>query len=102
MDDTLRFGTGIAANQLWFKKSGNDLDVTLVGSNDGVVVKDWYASGFQRIEQFKSADGMTLLNGQVDALVSAMAAFAPPAAGQTTLPANYQTALNPVIAANWK
>jgi hypothetical protein len=31
-----------------------------------------------------------------------MAAFATPAAGQTTLPAAYQTALNPLIAANWK
>jgi hypothetical protein len=31
-----------------------------------------------------------------------MAAFAPPAAGQTSLPPNYQTALNPVIAANWR
>jgi hypothetical protein len=31
-----------------------------------------------------------------------MAAFAPPAAGQTTLPDDYRTALQPVIAANWK
>jgi hypothetical protein len=31
-----------------------------------------------------------------------MAAFAPPAAGQTTLPTDYQTALNPIIAASWK
>ncbi|MDB5814535.1 MAG: hypothetical protein JWN23_1652, partial [Rhodocyclales bacterium] len=53
------------------------------------------------VEQFKSGDGMTLLDSQVANLVSAMAAFAPPSAGQTTLPASYQTALNPVIAANW-
>jgi len=31
-----------------------------------------------------------------------MAAFAPPAAGQTTLPASYQDDLLPVIAANWQ
>ena len=43
-----------------------------------------------------------LLNSQVDALVSAMSAFAPPPAGQTTLPSNYQKVLEPVIAANWK
>jgi hypothetical protein len=43
-----------------------------------------------------------LLNSQVDALVSAMAAFSPPSAGQTSLPANYQSALNTVLAANWK
>ena len=40
--------------------------------------------------------------GDVDLLVNAMARFAPPAAGQTTLPTTYQTALNTVIAANWK
>jgi len=34
--------------------------------------------------------------------VNAMAAFAPPPPGQETLPANYSTALNPVIAANWQ
>lgn len=35
-------------------------------------------------------------------LVQAMAAFAPPSAGQTTLPPAYQTALAPVLAANWQ
>jgi hypothetical protein len=43
-----------------------------------------------------------LLNTQVDALVSAMASFAPPAAGQTTLSADHQAVLNTVIAANWQ
>jgi hypothetical protein len=31
-----------------------------------------------------------------------MAAFAPPALGITTLPLDYQAALNPLIAANWQ
>lgn len=42
-----------------------------------------------------------LLDSQVQGLVDAMAAFAPPAPGQTTLPANYQASLQPLIAANW-
>jgi hypothetical protein len=42
-----------------------------------------------------------LLNSQVNALVSAMASFSPLLAGQTTLPADYQAVLNPVIAAAW-
>jgi len=33
--------------------------------------------------------------------VNAMAAFAAPSAGQTTLPQSYQDQLNPVLAANW-
>jgi hypothetical protein len=42
-----------------------------------------------------------LLSSQVDALVSAMAAFSPPPPGQTTLTPEQQSALSPVIAANW-
>ena len=43
-----------------------------------------------------------LLDSQVDNLVQAIAAFLPPAAGQTTLPPDYHSALNAAIAANWK
>jgi hypothetical protein len=46
-------------------------------------------------------DGKVLLDTQVESLVSAMASFSPPAAGQTTLPQNYQDSLGSVIAANW-
>lgn len=35
-------------------------------------------------------------------LVSAMAAFSAPPAGQTTLSPEYEAALAPVIAANWQ
>src|SRR6218665_2457904 len=44
--------------------------------------------------------GNALLNSPFDALVSAMAALAPPRMGQTTLLPAYQAALQPVIAAN--
>jgi hypothetical protein len=54
------------------------------------------------VEQFKTSNGKTLLDSQVNNLVNAMAAFAPPAAGQTTLPDNYAASLSPVIAANWQ
>ena len=46
--------------------------------------------------------GIMMLDSQVQNLVNAMAAFAPPAAGQSTLPAAYATALTPVLAANWQ
>jgi hypothetical protein len=102
LDDTLQFGAGISASQLWFRKVGNDLDITRIDSKEGVLIKDWYSSAFHHVEQFKSADGKTLLDGQVDALVSAMAAFDPPSGIQTSRPLDYQTTLNPVIAANWR
>jgi hypothetical protein len=54
------------------------------------------------VEQFKTADNKVLLDSRVENLVQAMAAFAPPAAGQTSLPQNIQDALAPVLAANWQ
>jgi len=54
-----------------------------------------------QVESVKLSDGKTLAASKVQGLVDAMAAFTPPATGQTTLPANYQTALNNVIASSW-
>jgi hypothetical protein len=67
------------------------------------VIKDWYLGTAYHVEQFKTTDGaLTLLDSQVENLVNAMASFAPPAAGETSLPPAYQTSLSMVIAANWQ
>ena len=100
--DILNVGSDVADNQLWFRRAGSDLEVSIIGSTDKSTIRNWYSGSANHVEQFMTADGKMLLDSQVDALVSAMASFAPPPAGQITLPADYQAALNPVIAANWK
>lgn len=106
--DVLQFGAGISADQLWFRKNGWDLEVSVIGTADKVTISQWsfWSAGSwekaQHIEQFRTADGKVLLENQVDQLVNAMAAFAPPTAGQTSLPSNYHAALDSVIAANWQ
>ncbi|MBH1977406.1 MAG: putative Ig domain-containing protein [Comamonadaceae bacterium] len=100
--DMLQFAAGVSTDQLWFRRVGSNLEVSIIGSGDTCTISQWYASDARHIEQFKTADGKMLLDSQVNNLVQAMAAFAPPAAGQTMLAADYQTALNPVIAANWQ
>ncbi len=106
--DVLQFGAGISADQLWFRKNGWDLEVSVIGTADKVTVSKWSFWGAgnwekaQHIEQFRTADGKVLLENQVDQLVNAMAAFAPPAAGQLSLPQNYKDALSTVIASNWQ
>ncbi len=100
--DVAQFLAGIATDQIWFRHMGNDLEVSIIGTSDKATVSNWYLGGQYHVEQFKTADGKTLLDSQVETLVSAMASFAPPAAGETTLPPAYQTALTPVIAANWQ
>ena len=94
---------GIAREQVWFRNDGNfGLEVSLIGTGDKATIQNWYGGSQYHVEQFKTADGKTLLDSQVQNLVDAMAAFAPPAAGETTLPSNYAATLNPVIAANWQ
>ncbi|MDA8447535.1 calcium-binding protein, partial [Paracidovorax valerianellae] len=100
--DIAKFGSDISSRQLWFRKSGNHLEVSVIGTNDKFTVSDWYSGTKNQVERFDAGDGKSLTNSQVQNLVQAMASFSPPAAGQTTLPANYQSGLESVLAANWK
>lgn len=100
--DTLQFLDGIASDQIWLRQVANDLEVSIIGTADSVILSNWYLGDQYHIEQFRTNDGKALLDSQVQVLVDAMAAFSPPAAGETTLSAGYQTALQPVIAANWQ
>lgn len=95
--ETVKFTSGVNYDQLWFTHQANDLVVSTIGTSDSVTFKNWYTGS--RMMAITTSDGKTL--GNVDNLVTAMAAFAPPAAGQTTLSGSYQSALAPVLAANW-
>ncbi|SUX28739.1 calcium-binding protein [Chromobacterium vaccinii] len=100
--DALEFDPGVNADQLWFRRQNNSLEVSVIGGGDKVVVDNWFGNAANQLETIRSGDGKALAASQVQALVTAMAAFNPPAAGQMTLPADYQAALQPVIASSWK
>nr|NJM04780.1 calcium-binding protein [Desulfobacula sp.] len=100
-NDVAEFNSGIAADQLWFQHVGTNLEVSIIGTTDKFKIQNWYSGSQYHVEQFKTADGQVLLDTQVETLVQAMAAFAPPVAGQTSLPQNYQDSLVPVLSANW-
>jgi Ca2+-binding RTX toxin-like protein len=101
--DVVKFMPSVATDQIWFRQVNNDLEASIVGTDDKFIISNWYLGAQYRVEEFKTTDGSkTLLASQVQNLVNAMASFSPPAAGQTTLPSNYSTALAPVIAANWQ
>ncbi|WP_084513777.1 calcium-binding protein [Azovibrio restrictus] len=99
--DTLVFGAGISTEQLWFRKVGSNLEVSIIGTEDKMTVSNWYSNNAYRVEQFKTHDGDVLTDGDVQTLVDAMAAFTVPVTGQTVLPDAYQQALAPVIAGCW-
>jgi Ca2+-binding RTX toxin-like protein len=97
--DVVQFDS-TSANQLWFRREANDLEVSIIGTGDSLRVVDRYLDAASQIEEFK-AGGVSLLNTQVNLLVQAMAGFSPPTAGQTTLPSSYRSGLDSMIVANW-
>lgn len=98
--DLLKFSADIGSRQLWFRKLGNNLEVSVMGSTDKVIVQDWYRGSAYRVEKFSAGDGKSLTATKVDALVNAMAAFTPPATA-TSLPANAPAALTKLVASSW-
>jgi Ca2+-binding RTX toxin-like protein len=101
-NDRVRFGEDIARDQLWFVRDGDDLRVSIVGTDDEVVLNSWYLGEPFQVDKFVTSTGDVLLDSQVDALVSAMASFSPPSVGQLTLTDEQHAALDGVIAANWQ
>ncbi|GBG14819.1 uncharacterized protein NMK_2420 [Novimethylophilus kurashikiensis] len=100
--DIVQYSADVASNQLWFQHVGSDLVVSIIGTTDKVNIQNWYSSTANHVQEFIAGDGKTLSDSQVDQLVNAMAGFAPPPQGQTTLPQSYQDQLAPTLAASWQ
>jgi Ca2+-binding RTX toxin-like protein len=100
----LDFGRGISASGLWFQRSGDDLQIDVVGTSQNATVAGWYgANPSAALAEIKTDDGLKL-DGQLAQLVSAMATYSsanpgfdPTTATQMPNDANLQVA----VAAAW-
>jgi Ca2+-binding RTX toxin-like protein len=97
--DTLQVGDDIAPDQMWFRQSGNDLLIDVIGTGAQMTIKNWYLGSDYQVEEIKTASNDTLDHTAVQNLVSAMSSLTLP--GTTTLSPEYHTELDSVIAANW-
>jgi Ca2+-binding RTX toxin-like protein len=103
--DVARFLTGVAYDQLWFSRpsGSNNLEITIIGTSDKLVIKDWYLGAQYRTEEIRVVDGNRYVNAaDVQTLVTAMATLTPPAAGQTTLSTAQRSALNAAFTSAWR
>jgi Ca2+-binding RTX toxin-like protein len=89
-------------DQLWFERSGDDLVMSVIGTDDQIRFQNWYLSTKNQIEEIQSSDGMALTNSSLDQLVSAMATLSAPASGELTLPTDLQEELAPVLSTAWQ
>ncbi|MEH8236111.1 S8 family serine peptidase [Gallibacterium anatis] len=100
-NDTLRF-TEINHDQLWFSRDENDLVIGVIGTQDNIIVNDFYNPQLDHRVENIVAGNKQLSYAQVDNLVNAMSNFAVPSAGQINLPQDYKEQLTSVLAANWR
>jgi len=94
--------SGAATNQLWFKRTGNDLEIDILGTQDKAFVQDWFVSSSSRVEKITAADsGKSLSVSKVNSLVNAMAAFTFDTSATSTLPSNTPAAITKLVASSW-
>ncbi len=98
--DTVYLSSSVQEDQLWFTQDGNDLLVTVDGTSSNLRLTDWFNGATHAT--LVASDGHQLVDSQVASLVQAMAQFAPPAPGQTSLSPEQRESLMPVIASSWK
>ncbi|MDP6643711.1 MAG: calcium-binding protein, partial [Rhodospirillales bacterium] len=102
-NDRVQFDAGVDPDQLWFARSGDDLSVSIIGTNDGLTIVDWYLDGGDnQVAGFDLSDRSVLLGAQVENLVSAMSAYSPPSLGETELSQALHDGLDQTIADNWQ
>jgi Ca2+-binding RTX toxin-like protein len=100
-NDTLRFGTGIHATDLWMSHHGDDLVISIVGSGDSATLVGWYGNWNNRLSSFELADGHHLSGNAVQAEVSAMASAGGAPVSLSGLTQEQHAAVVSAIAASW-
>jgi Ca2+-binding RTX toxin-like protein len=99
----LDFGPGINANQLWFQQTGNDLTISVMGSQDRATIADWYDSSISQLREITTSDG-SKIDSDLAQLVQAMASYSASNPGfdpSSVANAPNDSNLQNTIAASW-
>ncbi|AKJ94661.1 hypothetical protein TVD_04420 [Thioalkalivibrio versutus] len=100
IEDTAHFNEA-SAEDLWFRRSGNDLLVDVIGAENQARFVGWFQNTNNQVGEVH-AGGLVAEANQIDQLVLAMAEFAPEGGGvYTELPEDVRNALAPALSANW-
>ena len=99
--DTLSFA-GVSSQDLWFSRVGNNLLITVDGTQETETVSNWFSGTQYQVGVISDGYGATAAAAGINALVQAMASMTPPPLGQTTLSTTQAQQLAPVLAANWQ
>ena len=91
----------LSYEDLWLSRSGNNLQITVIGTDDVVTVNNWYSGDNYQLDQIEAGSSV-LLNQQVDQLVEAMASYDVPSGDGAVVPQSTQDELQVVLAESWQ
>ena len=74
-NDRILFGEGISARSLYAARSGNDLVMSILGTDDTITVTNHFSSVGYAVENFELSDGQAITNVQLNQLIQSMASF---------------------------
>lgn len=99
----LDFASGIATNQLWFLRNGNNLQIDVMGTHDQLTIVNWFGSANSQFKEIKTSDG-SMIDAQLTNLVQGMATYSGSHSGfnpitATSMPTD--TSLQNTLAAAW-
>lgn len=77
-NDVLKF-VDVLSDQIWLSRSGNNLDIAVLGDFGKVTVQGWFDGDTNHIEQIRTADGKFLYHGNVQGVIDALAPYGTPA-----------------------
>lgn len=75
--DELIFAPDIKAHDLWFAERNGNVDISVIGTNNGVTIAGWFDQDDRTIETIRSGDGKVLDQTDVRLLIDAMKSFRP-------------------------
>lgn len=101
--NTIQYAKDVTFKDLWVKRSGNDVVVTILGGFDQVTLLNWFGDIVYQGMQIKTGDGVTLTSAQITQLSKgqilnqAMGSFGATSAVQTSAPKAVATATVPTL-----
>ncbi|MCA1323196.1 calcium-binding protein [Herbaspirillum sp. alder98] len=99
--DCVHFGQGIDENQLWFRRIGDDLAISIIGATDSLEVKNWFAGAAAGFTTLILASEKSIAPDKIDALVAAMASMPLPSSTASQALAQDHGQLTTLIASSW-
>lgn len=88
-------------DNLWFEREGNNLKVSILGTEDSMTVNSWYSNKDARLFQIQT-DTKTIGTADIELLVQAMSSFSQPNTGAISQDASLSGGFKETVTRLWQ